>query len=271
MSHALLINMKECEDLISKGISGSGKGFDLPGKRLGGFSNKPPLSSLRQTTLAAAEKRVRLGSLLPSGPKRLGGDSSLMAALSPIQAAAMAAERRLQDNIWCGSESYDEAEEKDEENNDQNPLEMVPSVGSSRRSEGSSAPVFPVLSQKRKHWSRETLSSQSHSGPLEPMFVDLTNSTSMLESTSQHHEVSTKRICQSDNSLHAPVSNSNSAASICLSSTNGSHGTEESTMWECGTCTLLNPVSAELSCQNFHYLFFTCTASTNTCQLLNLH
>ncbi|CAK9166883.1 unnamed protein product [Ilex paraguariensis] len=90
---------KECEDLMTNGITGTGEGFDLPGKRLGGFSRQPSLSSLRQTAAAAAEKRARLGSLLPSGPKRLGGDSSIMVALSPVQAAAMAAERRLQDDI----------------------------------------------------------------------------------------------------------------------------------------------------------------------------
>ncbi|TXG67939.1 hypothetical protein EZV62_009214 [Acer yangbiense] len=63
---------KECEELMSKGITGTGEGFNLPGK-------------------------------CPSGPKRLGGDSSIMVDLSPIQAAAMAAERRLQDDIWCVS------------------------------------------------------------------------------------------------------------------------------------------------------------------------
>ncbi|KAH8494130.1 hypothetical protein H0E87_020767, partial [Populus deltoides] len=94
---------KECEELIFKGITGTGEGFDLPGRRLGGFSCQPALSSLRKTALAAAEKRAKLGSMLPSQPKRLGGDSTIMAALSPIQAAAMAAERRLQDEIWCGS------------------------------------------------------------------------------------------------------------------------------------------------------------------------
>lgn len=86
-----------------KGITGTGQGFDLPGKRLGGFSRQPPLSSLRQKALAAAENRSRVGALLPSGPKRLGGDSSIKAALTPIQAAAMAAERRLHDDLWCGS------------------------------------------------------------------------------------------------------------------------------------------------------------------------
>lgn len=98
-------HMQECEELMAKGITGTGEGFDLPGRRLGGFSHQPPVSSLRQTALAAAEKRARLGSLLPSGPKRLGGDSTIMDALSPIQAAAMAAERRLQDDIWCGFQS----------------------------------------------------------------------------------------------------------------------------------------------------------------------
>ncbi|CAH1419201.1 unnamed protein product [Lactuca virosa] len=99
---------KECEELMSKGISGSGDGFDLPGRRLGGFSHQPPLSSLRRTALAAAENRARQG---PSGPKRVGGDKSIMSALTPTQAAAMAAERRLQDDIWCGLEEVIEEEE----------------------------------------------------------------------------------------------------------------------------------------------------------------
>ncbi|XP_027122615.2 DNA-dependent metalloprotease WSS1-like isoform X2 [Coffea arabica] len=96
---------KECEDLMAKGITGTGQGFDLPGRRLGGFSHQPPLSSLRQSALAAAENRARRAAILPSGPMRLGGDSSIKAALSPIQAAAMAAERRLHDDVWCGSKS----------------------------------------------------------------------------------------------------------------------------------------------------------------------
>lgn len=90
---------------MAKGITGTGKGFDLPGRRLGGFSRQPPLSSLRQSALAAAENRAHRGVLLPSGPNRVGGDSSIKAALSPIQAAAMAAERRLHDDLWCGSKS----------------------------------------------------------------------------------------------------------------------------------------------------------------------
>ncbi|WOG89420.1 hypothetical protein DCAR_0208658 [Daucus carota subsp. sativus] len=85
---------KECE-----------QGFELPGRRLGGYSRQPPLSSLRQSALAAAENRAKHGSLLPSGPRRIGGDSNIRAVLSPIQAAAMAAERRMHDDLWCASKS----------------------------------------------------------------------------------------------------------------------------------------------------------------------
>lgn len=92
---------------MAKGIAGTGQGFDLPGRRLGGYSRQPPLSSLRQQALAAAENRAQRGALLPHGPIRLGGDSSIKAVLSPVQAAAMAAERRLHDDLWCGSKSLD--------------------------------------------------------------------------------------------------------------------------------------------------------------------
>jgi hypothetical protein len=87
---------------MAKGITGTGQGFGLPGRRLGGFSRQP-----RPSALAAAENRARRDTLLPSGPKRVGGDSNIKAALSPIQAAAMAAEKRLQDDLWCGSKSSD--------------------------------------------------------------------------------------------------------------------------------------------------------------------
>ena len=52
-----------------------------------------------------------MGSLLPSGPKHLGGDNTIMVALSPIQAAAMADERRLQDDIWRGSLSCEASDD----------------------------------------------------------------------------------------------------------------------------------------------------------------
>jgi hypothetical protein len=166
---------KECEELMAKGITGSGEGFDLPGQRLGGFTRQPPLTSLRQTALSAAENRARKGILLGSGPKRVGGDHSIMAALTPVQAAAMAAERRYQDEIWCASASFQEPDE----------VEELSSTD---------------LIQKSK--------SQKIMTGAKPIFIDV----------SDKEEASTSEY-----------------ASM-----------EESPMWECVTCTLLNPPLAPI-------------------------
>lgn len=132
---------------MAKGITGTGKGFDLPGRRLGGFSRQPPLSQLRQSALAAAENRAHHGALLPSGPNRIGGDSSIKAALSPIQAAAMAAEWRLHDDLWCGSKSL---------NSD---IDVREDVGSS--TDASESSKTSLVSNDR---SRQTSSLQPSSG-----------------------------------------------------------------------------------------------------------
>ncbi|GAV59743.1 hypothetical protein CFOL_v3_03274, partial [Cephalotus follicularis] len=88
-----------------KGITGSGQGFDLLGRRLGGFSRQTPLSSPGKSALAAAENRSKRGILLPLGPRLIGGDNNIKTALNPLQVAAIAVERRLHDDLWCGSKS----------------------------------------------------------------------------------------------------------------------------------------------------------------------
>ncbi|XP_059442856.1 uncharacterized protein LOC132175063 isoform X1 [Corylus avellana] len=243
---------KECEELMAKGITGTGQGFDLPGRRLGGFSRQPPLSSLRQTALAAAEKRTRLGSLLPSGPKRLGGDSTIMAALSPIQAAAMAAERRLQDDIWCGSQSW-EASADEESSSDilQDLLYKEQSGGSSRVDGGSSANAVDAVSRKRNQELDQSLFRQSSNDHLESNFVDLSMDASSSGSMLDHDIRSQKRSCKSDNTSF-PQSTCQRESVVDLSSPSSepvlSRNTmcdrtlnpEEPAMWECRTCTLLN-------------------------------
>ncbi|PUZ61850.1 hypothetical protein GQ55_4G310800 [Panicum hallii var. hallii] len=105
---------KECDELVSKGITGTGQGFDGTGRRLGGFTIHPPPPSLRQATAAAAQKRARNGALLPSGPTKLGGNNYIMSVLSPVQAAAMAAERRMHDDLWCGSHDQSGIDDSDD-------------------------------------------------------------------------------------------------------------------------------------------------------------
>lgn len=252
--------VQECEELMAKGITGTGQGFDLPGRRLGGFSRQPPLSSLRQTALAAAEKRTRLGSLLPSGPKRLGGDSTIMTALSPIQAAAMAAERRLQDDIWCGSQ-YWEASGDEESSSDilQNLLYKEKSGGSSRIDVGSSAHAVDAVSRKRNQELDQSLFRQSSIDHLESNFIDLSTDASTSGSMLGHDIRSQKRSCKSDNTSFSQ-STSRRESVVDLSSPSSepvlSRNTmcdrtlnpEEPAMWECGTCTLLNSVSVFFFC-----------------------
>lgn len=244
---------KECEELMAKGITGTGQGFDLPGKRLGGFSRQPPLSSLRQTALAAAEKRTRLGSLLPSGPKRLGGDSNIMVALSPIQAAAMAAERRLQDDIWCGSQSW-EASGVEESGSDilQDLVYQEQSGGSSSVDRDLSSHAVDALSRKRNQGL-----DQSSNGPLESNFVDLSMDASKSGSALGHDTRSRKISCKSDNTSSSQ-SNCQPESVVDLSSPSSESvlsrittcdrtlNPEEPAMWQCGTCTLLNPPLAPI-------------------------
>ncbi|OVA02173.1 zinc finger protein [Macleaya cordata] len=201
---------KECEELMAKGITGTGEGFDLPGRRLGGFSRQPPLSSIRQVALTAAEKRARLGSLLPQGPKRLGGDNNIMVALSPIQAAAMAAERRLQDDLWCGSESIG---------------------GSGEVESGSDMP------QKAVSRAAQSAESSKYASGFETCNTDtlpckksrlLDNDLSVLSS-----KVGTK-----SSSMDVAVQASTSGPILNHCAT---ESFEDKAIWECGICTLFNP------------------------------
>ncbi|KAF8391669.1 hypothetical protein HHK36_023976 [Tetracentron sinense] len=199
---------KECEELMSKGITGRGEGFDLPGRRLGGFSRQPPLSSLHQTALAAAEKRARLGSLLPCGPKRLGGDSNIMVSLSPIQAAAMAAERRLQDDMWCGSESFEVSGEGESSSDLQDKFASRGQCAEgSKHCSGSETHASEARPRKKSRISDNSSFLRSFNVGPQSTFVDLSEGTSTSES---------------------------------VPNLDGTYDTEDSITWECGICTLFN-------------------------------
>lgn len=260
---------KECEELMSKGLSGTGEGFDLPGKRLGGVSRQPPLSSLRKTALAAAENRQRLNTLLPSGPRRLGGDKNIMSALSPVQAAAMAAERRLQDEIWCASASrgLDVEEEGDSELSKTTLLgEQTAASSSASAANNTSLSVGP--SRKR--------SQQSHDANL----IDVTNDINLNTVGVCDARSSKKSRClrTSSSSMSANDSSQpNRTSSSIESSKSGSlkytavDEHDDSAMWTCEACTLLNPPLA-LVCEacetvkprdaSMKYKFWSCKFCT---------
>ncbi|KAF8049059.1 hypothetical protein N665_2307s0002 [Sinapis alba] len=198
---------KECEELMSKGITGTGQGFDVPGKPLGGFSRQPPLSSLRATAAKAAEKRVRAGTV-----HRLGGDSSIMSHLTPIQAAAMAAERRLLDDIWCGSQS---AEAFQDQEND-----------------GDADTCTSLNAKRSSSCSNATTNSSSWGSDV----IDLTEEAS--ETRCSKRSCNPGDSCSSkDGPISGPIESSSTGAY-----NNANQGREENAMWECAECTLLNPL-----------------------------
>eukprot|EP00200_Dunaliella_tertiolecta_P012333 CAMPEP_0202389862 /NCGR_PEP_ID=MMETSP1127-20130417/85378_1 /ASSEMBLY_ACC=CAM_ASM_000462 /TAXON_ID=3047 /ORGANISM="Dunaliella tertiolecta, Strain CCMP1320" /LENGTH=370 /DNA_ID=CAMNT_0048991785 /DNA_START=94 /DNA_END=1203 /DNA_ORIENTATION=- len=98
----------ECEELMVKGIGGTGQGFDGPSAgRLGSYGfipqHNPPPEQLRSAVAKAAEDRAKKQRIMPHGPCKLGG-SNTAASVPPSLAAAAAAMRRAADNAWCPCE-----------------------------------------------------------------------------------------------------------------------------------------------------------------------
>ncbi|KAI8854292.1 WLM domain-containing protein [Chytridium lagenaria] len=97
----------ELQDLRNKGWHG--EGFDAPGFRVGmGISHNVPETERRKAALQAAETRATVNKIMiPSGGRKLGGNAfevlSNEARMSPKVMAALAAERRRRDALWCGS------------------------------------------------------------------------------------------------------------------------------------------------------------------------
>ncbi|XP_075513854.1 uncharacterized protein LOC142549019 [Primulina tabacum] len=235
---------KECEDFINKGIRGTGQGFDLPGRRLGGFSLKP-CSSLRQATLTAAENRARLGTLLPSGPNQIGGDSSIMVSLTPVQAAAMAAEMRLRDNVWCGSEFCDDCEYDENTHPSPNSSDLLYSSGISNVL-GYDRKDQKAVSRKRSHESDDVSVIQSASGHLKSTIPD-SNHPNKKPSNKTCPEECTPHAQSSLGDQNSIVVDLSGEASTSLSMCN--HETlhdDNYTMWQCAVCTLLNPPLAPI-------------------------
>ena len=70
--------LQECDDLIARGISGTGAGFDAPsagkvGGRFTGRADEVAPHRLRELALQAAEARRKRQAVMTSGPRTTGG------------------------------------------------------------------------------------------------------------------------------------------------------------------------------------------------------
>ena len=125
---ALLAELeKECEDLMARGIGGTGAGFDAKGARLGhrgGWGGIETRDAKTAAIDAARRRAAQHAAMGPPGGRRLGGggDADLK---SPRSAAAEAAERRaraeafakehgLMDDVVVLSDDEDDDEDEDE-------------------------------------------------------------------------------------------------------------------------------------------------------------
>ena len=104
---ALLAELeKECEDLMAKGMGGTGAGFDAKGTKLGhrggwgGLETRDP----KTAAIDAARKRAKLHETMgPPGGRKLcdGVGDKLFMTKSPRSAAAEAAERRARNEAFA--------------------------------------------------------------------------------------------------------------------------------------------------------------------------
>ncbi|KAL0030955.1 hypothetical protein WJX79_003815 [Trebouxia sp. C0005] len=91
---------EECERIMAKCIVTS-TCYTLGGRGPVPIHN-PPSHQLKSLAVKAAEARFKKQAVMPTGPRKLGGDLSLLKGLTPAQAAARAAERRARDNVCHG-------------------------------------------------------------------------------------------------------------------------------------------------------------------------
>ncbi|KAF9346386.1 hypothetical protein BGX26_002117 [Mortierella sp. AD094] len=127
----------EYDKVIASGYTGEGfdssghrlgaknGGFGPGGMRLGGSTGREtPTAAARAAAVLAAEKRRQVNEMmLPAGGRRLGAGGGGGSAAdstskgfweqwhSPGELAAMAAERRAKDRIWCGSATVADGQE----------------------------------------------------------------------------------------------------------------------------------------------------------------
>lgn len=119
--YELLDELKqECDELIWSGNDGtkSEEAFAGKGRRVGqGVTMTVPRRRAGVSAAAAARNRQRIESLMPKGGRKLGGSAGIARLCDPREMALAAAQRRANDEVWCGG-SVEVVELDDDEDDD---------------------------------------------------------------------------------------------------------------------------------------------------------
>lgn len=224
---------------MAQEITGSAAGrepFIGSGRRLGG-QTRGATSSSAAIAAAAAERRMTQA-VLSSGPQRLGGDTSLMRLLSPAQAAAMAAERRMQDNAWCGGEWEDIPDNTAEENWE---------TPESRAAGGAERPLSPGEAQGgsgpcKGSETREGVRSEGKAGPWREQARGVWTAA---PDTAVPPSVSSKRPASEGPGSDLDA-DGGAGSKMARSSRSTGWEVDSGSTWSCRACTFLNLVSEAL-------------------------
>jgi hypothetical protein len=173
----------ECEELMAKGIGGSGSGFDAPaagkvGGRFIGRGDQLSTFDRREAALKAAEQRAKRQAIMPTGPKKLGGDKTGLRDLPPALAAAAAAERRSLDNRWCPTEQL--RQDMDEGASIHAALQAVldgrTQISNNRGPSSSSSSLDKNKKGSNSKQQQQQVSARAHPISNGNIIIDLTNS-----------------------------------------------------------------------------------------------
>jgi hypothetical protein len=231
--YKLLDELKaECEELMAKGIGGTGAGFDAPsagkvGGRFIGPSDQISNFDKRAIALKAAEQRAKRQALMSTGPRKLGEDTTGLRNLPPALAAAAAAERRALDNKWCPTEQM--SQEIDEGASIHAALQAVLDSRAALGNNGGASSSRAAVEKKKTDGKEEERKHQQQQSPQPqpPSFCTINGGNNNNANNNGSIIDLTNEASQPDGDTKI---------------------TANPTEWECASCTFINTKPLALQC-----------------------